>query len=392
MAITIEIKGDDKTLYLKKNTLRIDKKLNKRRTLSLIFNCYANDWLPDFGQDIKIYDDGDIIFGGVINKIAKYKVDNQQNANAYLEVSVTSEGYEHICARRTINCYYENRSAGYIFENICNRVLNYETADENVTYTASVSGNTFSLYTASCESVKTIFDDIALQSGLQWYIDDTKQVVLTDEISIVTSIFTIDVTASFTDYLILGESGDLADYCNKVFIKGNSEGVYTSVEDSGEILNRISAEGSAYSSGVYGKVIVASDIEALTALTTIGDNELKKYSFSPSTINVRSFTSGWEVGTQIKCYLPEYGMTNNVYYLIEELAIWRFDVDILAYDMLLSKRKTADFSTQKYDKGQEYFEKLIKSGNKMEGIFSGVTGTIKNYQKINTSQITINDS
>ena len=393
MAITIQVIGVDRTSYLGKNSLRIVKGLGNKSSLTTHFNCQAGTWMPRLGQDVQVYDGATLIFGGVIDQINTQSLEPAKSGTAYIQVSISSNGYGKIPARRTGSVYFTDTACGDIFNNLVVNGLNNASFDENVTVGSITTGITLPRYSAVCKSFKEIFDELAEQSGVQWYIDDSKTINFVQEAAVTTASHTLDESGSFTDYIILGTSSDLQNYCNKVFVRGDSDALYSISTDTAEITLRLSAEGTAYSSGVYGRIISAPDVTTETALSTIGDNALKRYGYEPIELKVRSFTSTWTVGTKIQCYLPKYDITSNTEFLIESLNISRYDTDILAYDMVLTKRKTADFSSQKVERGKEYFEQIIKKANRGgsggAGFMTGTTGTIDHYQNTNAATATV---
>ena len=387
MAISIEIIGVDRTANLGKNSLRITKGLGNKSALTTHFNCLAGTWMPRLGQDVKVYDGVTLLFGGVIDQITTQSLEPKKGGAAYIQVNISSNGYGKIPARRTASVYFTNTSCGDIFNNLVVNGLNNASFDDNVTVGSITTGITLPRYSAVCKSFKEVFDELAEQSGVQWYIDDTKTINFVQEATVATADHTIDESGTFTDYIIMSTSSDLQNYCNKVFVRGNTDALYSIVTDTAEITARLSAEGTAYSSGVYGRIINAPDVTTETALSTVGDNALKRYGFEPIELKVRSFTSTWTVGTKIQCYLPKYDITANTEFLIEELNISRYDTNILAYDMTLTKRKTADFSSQKVERGKEFFEQIIKNSNRGggAGLPTGSTGTIEHYQNTNAA-------
>lgn len=394
MAITIEIIGVDRTANLGKNSLRIIKRLGNKSTLTTHFNCLAGTWVPKLGQDVKVYDGATLLFGGVIDQINTQSLEPKKGGAAYIQVNISSNGYGKIPARRTASVYFTNTSCGDIFNNLVVNGLNNASFNDNVTVGSITTGITLPRYSAVCKSFKEVFDELAEQSGVQWYIDDTKTINFVQESTVTTAAHTIDESGTFTDYIIMGTSSDLQNYCNKVFVRGDNDSLFSIVTDTAEITARLSAEGTAYSSGVYGRIINAPDVTTETALSTVGDNALKRYGFEPIELKVRSFTSTWTVGTKIQCYLPKYDITSNTEFLIEELNISRYDTDILAYDMTLTKRKTADFSSQKVERGKEFFEQIIKNSNRGSGtgLPTGSTGTIDHYQDTTTATATVTTS
>ena len=392
MALEVKVIGTDRAEYVTKDSIRITNRSDNQVSLSISFNCKSNTWVPLAGQDIKVYDNSAILFGGTIDAVFKMPLTPDNSSNADIHAICSSNGYGNIASRRTINVYYEGQTAGYIFANILDYVLNDPLNNEYIYEGNITAGLTFPIYSGICKSVKEIYDDIAEQSGTRWYIDNSKIINFVTDKTVTTALYTIDQTGAFTNYQILGVNEDLQNYCNKVFIKGNTDGVYTYVQDTAEITLRLSAEGTAYSSGVYGKIIEAGDIDTLTALTTIGDNELKKSAISPHEINVRVYTSAFTVGEKVVCYLPKYNINSNTEFLVDEISIWRYDTNIFAYDMVLTKRKSSDFSTQKPNRGKEFFEALAKNKGSSGGASTGATGStgeIQNYKATTTAVITI---
>lgn len=381
----ISVGGVNRTNNIKKNSLRISKSLENNNYLNVIFNCKANDWIPRAGEDIKFFVDGVLWFGGVISKINKNKIDQIKSSEAYTEYSISSDGYYSICQRRTVSVFFDNKTAGYIFEWLIDNVLNLAGYSEGITKGDITAGMTFDRYGAVCKSVKEIYDDIAKQSGVQWNIDDTKKIEFVSEKTVSSADKTIDVSGSFTDYKVVNFSEDLTNYCNKVFVKGENDNFYATVTDSSQITERVSIEGSAYSSGVYGKVITADSINDTADLTTIGENELKKYSFLPINFQIKSSTSNWTVGSKVQCYLPDYGMTANMDFIVEKVDLTRVDNIVDCYVDLV-RRNSADFSTQKEDKGLEFMRNIAK---KFNGFKVGETGILQNSQQESTANFTI---
>ncbi len=191
MAIIVYVNGTDKTSYLGKNSLRVVKQAGHINSLSLYFNCKYSDWFPKNGQDITVYDGATQIFGGVINRMDIEKQEPKRGTSAYVKVNIQSNGYNHIPARRTVTVYYENWTAGDIFTNLVDNVLNNASYDENITKGSITSGATLIEYNGFCRSVKDIFDDMARESACKWYIDDTK-----------TSNFVTDDTITTADHTI----------------------------------------------------------------------------------------------------------------------------------------------------------------------------------------------
>ncbi len=156
---------------------------------------------------------------------------------------------------------------------------------------------------------------------------------------------------------------------------------------------RASAEGTAYSSGVYGRVLEAEDVSDTSNLTTIANNELKKYAFEPQQVSFRSFTSTWTAGTKIQVNLPAFGITANTSFLIDEVNAWRYDTNIMAYDIHCTKRNDSDFSTQREAGGYEYINDMVQASRGNGGVTGAVySGSIRHYQATNTATVTITSS
>lgn len=254
-------------------------------------------------------------------------------------------------------------------------VLNAAGADDNIGTGTISTGATITTYSAICKSVKQVFDDMASASGYKWYINDARELMFVAEDTVTDAAHDLTDDGEFTDFDIQGVEVSMDDYRNKQFIKGGTDAdgnliVYIS-EDATEITARQTAEGSAYSSGVYGNVIEDSSITNETDAATVAANALKKNGFAPSTLEFTSYTNDWTVGTKLKVNLPTLGIATDTYYLIESMTITEQDGVNLMTTITAVKRKSDDFSTQRSESYIDYFAKMASGGSDSGAVENG---------------------
>jgi len=176
----------------------------------------------------------------------------------------------------------------------------------------------------------------------------------------------------------------MTDYRNKQFVVGGTDAegltVKTVVSDTTEITARQTAEGSTYSSGVYGNVINDYTIETEAQAIIVAENALKKYSMTPSVISFESHTNDWIAGTKLKVNIPTLSISTDTYYLIENVTIQDYDGLNLVTTVTASVRKSADFSTQRTENWKDYFAELTKKGEYYNNTVFNTDGTAYSVQ------------
>ena len=134
----------------------------------------------------------------------------------------------------------------------------------------------------------------------------------------------------------------------------------SSSDDAG-VSARQAAEGSEYSSGVYGDVIDESSIDNADDATTVAYNALRRYGAVPYSLKFSSFANDWEAGTKLKVNLPTFGISTDAYFLIESVDLRDVDGVNLQSTISATRRRANDFSTQRSENWKDYFAKLASA-------------------------------
>ena len=298
-----------------------------------------------------------MLFGGVIKTLNFKKLEPGTGEDVKISIDISSNGYSDIAARRTTTDSYSAIFAGGIVADLLLRVLNAEGASENITSGTIVSGAYMQTYSAVCKSLKEIFDDLAGASGYKWYIDDNRALHFCDEDTVEDAAHSIIEGGSFADYQLDGVELSLDNYRNKQFVKAANDIVVT-VSNETEIAARQSAEGSEYSSGVYGDVIDDSNIFSEFDATNAAQNALKRYGAVPYELRFTSYTTDWVAGTRLTVNLPTFGINADTSYLIESVSLRDSDGLNMMATVLATRRNESNFSTQRSENYKDYFAKL----------------------------------
>lgn len=245
----------DRTSWLKVKTLKVSPRSDHMNTASFSMTCTSGGWYPRKGQEVKIYLNYNLVFGGVISVIKKTRPGIGTDNTSVINVDISCDGFNALPARRTIACEYNDQTSGYIVQDMIDRFLSQEgiiagTIDAG----AGVDGGLE--YPANPEtplSVLQILDDQAATSGYKWWIDNDKTLYFVKDDDIVLA--SHDIDGSFTDYRDVSISESIANYRNKEFVTGGlsetSEEVYIYSQDDAEIQAQQLIEGT---SGIYGKI------------------------------------------------------------------------------------------------------------------------------------------
>ena len=362
MAYAIEILGVDKVSLLQAGAMRINRGADHRNNCSFTLITTAGGYLPQVGQDIKVKNGATVLFGGIINTIAKQKLEVGTGADKVIEVSISSDGYSGIPQRRTPSWMFNEQTCGYIVTKLVTDIL----ADEGITADTISTGITLTEYDTSTRNAKEILDDMATTSAYKWYIDDAKALHFIDEDTEVNAAHDIVEGGAFTDFSNVSVEESLDNYRNKQFVVGGigDDGYQVTdvVEDSTEISARQTVEGgSGYSTGVYGNILEDSSIDVEADATAAANDALKQYGIIPQVLKFSSRTLDWDAGTKLKANLPTFGIAVDSYYLIEEVSLEDEDGKNLVCRISATARKSASFSTKRSQSGVDYFSNLVKA-------------------------------
>ena len=334
-----------------KNSMSIKKKHDKKRTLNIDLYYKASETLPTEGQDIQVYDDTTIIFGGIIKTITYFPTTPAFDANTYIGVSIVSDGYNSIPTRRTVNNTYLNTTAGAVISDIITDVL----SDEGITEGTVSTGATINSYITDIKSTGDILDELADASGYVWNITDSKVLNFTAPSTLTTS--SLSIVEGDGNHFGFSVSKTLNNYRNKQFVVGGSadDPIVVNVSDATEISARASIEGN---SGVYGNIYKDSNIQDETDATTVAEEMLARYK---NIINAKfkSYTQ-YELGKVMTInYAVKYGINSS--FLITSETIKRKDHQFI-YEYTCEARDITDFSSKPKDTAVDFFKKLAEGG------------------------------
>ena len=103
MSVVIKIEGITlASNKLAKNSISIREDSQGRKSIGLSLYYTAIEVLPTEGQDIQVYEDTTLLFGGIIKTISPIAITPDQTTSADLNCNITSDGYNSIPQRRTI--------------------------------------------------------------------------------------------------------------------------------------------------------------------------------------------------------------------------------------------------------------------------------------------------
>ena len=323
----INILGEAKTAYYEGGTVDLNRSSKANNTCGVTFVTQASTYLPQVGQDIKVYDnDSNLYFGGIISKVAHSEFTGGNSSDALVRSSLYSDGYNSIPERRTITASFSTSYAGDIVKYILNNVLNDDTYSENLSTGGNIeNGAYYTQYNKGISSVKEILDQLADASGFTWYIDNDKALNFEAETTTPAAAHEIMSTGSYKNFYDVQIANSLSNYRNKQYVIGDvgEDGIAVvgMVQESTGFTARQAIEGgSTWSSGVYGNVIQDSNVKTTADAVTLATNELKQNNRTGE-LSFASYSLDWDPLTKLKVKLPKYGIDEDTYYLITNVNI-----------------------------------------------------------------------
>jgi hypothetical protein len=354
----------DLTANLALGSLRITLKANGVRSASL--SLIDTLQRVHDGSDLRIFDNGQLLFGGIVNSVSGRFITPITEQFPLVQYDASSDGYNYIASRRTVNLYYQTATAGAIAQD-----LRSILSTDSITSGTISNGADVTQFKAQYKSVKEILDDLASVSGYVWYIDNERRLQFVEEQGVSNAPYELVRNGTFTDFNGLSWSGSLVNYANRVIVLGgngsNGDQVILSKDEPDEIAER-TQEAGGLSSGIYGAVVQDSNVRSQFWANVVADTHLRKYAIRQSTLAFSSFTPGWRPAQRLKVQIPQItgfpmmGPANIWYYLIESVDITFEPGDIVRYTMNCTRRKTGNFTSRKSAGFREYFETLVKKG------------------------------
>lgn len=203
---------------IKASSLNIDHQFSLRSTARLRMESRNGSYTPTVGNDFKVYEDGDLIFGGLITSVTRGKY----AATSVLYSDIAAVDYSILASKRlTGERYgsngYVNQKANDILRDLVTNCLGGDGID--ISTVPAGAGPVVTLAEFDYSTVAEAFDLIAELSARKWRIDFEKKLRL------------VDPTAPVVFATINGSSGNyLADslaieetqeqYHNKVIVRG----------------------------------------------------------------------------------------------------------------------------------------------------------------------------
>ncbi len=256
----------DRTPWLKAKSLKVSTRSDHLNSANMTFQCTVGEWYPRKGQEIRIFVNYRLVFGGVISEITKQRPGVGVSSSAKLFVNVSCNGFGAVPGRRTVAVEYNDTTCGAIVTDMIDDVLN----QEGITAGTVDTGAEVPEYPEDPEaplSVLRLLDDMASMSGFKWYITDYKKLHFIKEDTIVVGDHDITDAGSFTDYRDVSVKDSILNYRNKEFVIGGwtdtGNYVYIISADDNEIIAQQLIDGT---SGVYGKI---DQNEYITGETTV---------------------------------------------------------------------------------------------------------------------------
>lgn len=168
MAIQLTISGLDKTRQIVMNSLRIQNILtNKRDTADFsIVSHSGDDYVPNMGSEVIVYDGATKVFGGVITKI-----DSVAKAFNVVEHRIYCQDYTRLFDKKLIPDTYENQTAEDIISQLKDNYFPSGFTINNVVAPVTIKYVAFQ-YKPLAVCMQMLADMI----GYDWYIDYDKDV------------------------------------------------------------------------------------------------------------------------------------------------------------------------------------------------------------------------
>lgn len=359
MAIVVKIEGTAIDAgKIAKNACSIKEQSNKKHNLSIALYYTENDTPPVPGQDIEVYEDTTLKFGGILKTGAPVPITPHQGADAELKISFTSDGYNFVAQRRTVNVYYTETTSGAIVEEMVDNFL----VDEGVTKGTISTGATIDFYNARRLSIKEVLDAMAAASGYTWDINDAKELNFIAPTTVTTS--TRGLTSDDGDHFNFRPKYNLGQFRNKQFVEGGVDStgtvVVAEVENTADITARAAAEGN---SGVYGNVYRDTNIQNTTDAEAVATELLNRYG-KPQSFTVSSYTA-FEVGKIMNVTYAKYGIATDSKYLVTSMTSRR-EESRWVYSITAEARDTTDYSAKVKDNAVDFFSKLTKNREQPE--------------------------
>lgn len=362
--IQILINGVDLATLPKTNvkigSFNLSLRADNRHKCSLTLITTAASFIPRTGQDLQVFIDTALVFGGIIKTIPKNRPGAGTGVDTIIFVDITSDGYQAIPSRRTVTLFRKNVTAGDIVRETVVKFL----SQEGITEGTILAGASIDVYDQRVKSLKEVFDELADMSGFKWFIDNNKALQFKQEDPVVVAAHDIIEGGIFTDFRDVNIEENSDNYRNKQFVVGavqdDGRSLFFFKELTDEVLARQGIEGGT---GVYGNVLQDTNINNLVDAEAAADNLLKRHGKMPIELSFNSDAIDWIAGTKLKVNLPTFDLSTDTFFLIENVNIRESSSGHLRSFISATMRNDTNFSTQRTENYIDYFSKLVKKQN-----------------------------
>jgi hypothetical protein len=169
MSLTLTIGGSNKTSLLSVNSLRISDDISSRNTcgFTLIVPVPAppaiNYYRPDIGAVVTVTDGATTYFAGTIDSMTERRLFEPSGKVVY---TVNCVDYNQILDRRLVARVYDNKTLGYIV----NDIVTNDLSGEGITTTGVQTGPTIVRAVFAYQTVADAFNDLSTLTGYSWSV------------------------------------------------------------------------------------------------------------------------------------------------------------------------------------------------------------------------------
>lgn len=208
--ISLEINGVDRTSNVKFGTLKKDDNLNERKdSLKFSIRSYTgNEYVPELGQEIELFDGADVIFGGVIVRVSE-----ELEGDKVIVFNVECTDYSQYLDRLLVVERYTNTTVDAI---IADLITNYapDFTGVNVNCPLVVTSVTFDRVT-----VTEALGKLSKLTNYSWYVDYDMDIHFFER-SDESAPFGLTDTAGNHIFDSLKIERDLTQLRNRVYVRG----------------------------------------------------------------------------------------------------------------------------------------------------------------------------
>lgn len=208
--ISLEINGVDKSSNIKFGSIRKDDNLNDRKdVLKFVIRSYeGNSYAPELGQEVELFNDSDLIFGGVIIKISE-----DMEGDKIINYSVECSDYSFYLDRLLVVERYEDMTVNDI---IADLITDYapDFTGVNVNCPINITTVTFDRITVS-----EALSKLSKLTNYSWYVDYDMDIHFFEKSGEFSPFDLTDTSGNFI-FQSLSIDRDISQLRNRVYVRG----------------------------------------------------------------------------------------------------------------------------------------------------------------------------